>query len=544
MLTMLIVDDNPMDREGVQHLIPWNQLGIEVIGSAINGEEGLRKCLELKPDMVITDVAMPVMDGIQMAGAIRAELPDTRFLFMSCFDEFSYVKNALKYNAHGYVLKPIKTDEMMEAVGKAIADIQHERLQSNRLTDLRVQVEQSMPVLRERFIQELVFQTGHYDQASFSERLRFLGIAEDRMFTIVHIGLEMEKSGHPGGAGSVDHFYLTGCLLRNRFADTFAARYENFVIMQDLTAVSFMLFFDDWKEEDSISELLGLVDQYKEAVTTELEAPVLIVIGDFMPRLQEAYLQYEQIKLATSSRFYSGANRIILVSEVKAQDTPPEYDLKALRLQLAALLETEHTDGKATEAFLNTYFASEYRYPSYFYKGLSFAIVTVLHSLLLEKNESLLSVMNDMEGIWKELEHSETVEGIRGKLTNIIHSVCGHLSRSHVGKYGKIVADIKELVDQNYGAYTNVEQVVMPLYLSAAHANAIFKQQTGKTIFEYLIDKKIEVAKQKLRDPYIKIYEVAEHIGYRSKSYFTTVFKEYTGMTPKQYMDLHSGLEQ
>ena len=112
-------------------------------------------------------------------------------------------------------------------------------------------------------------------------------------------------------------------------------------------------------------------------------------------------------------------------------------------------------------------------------------------------------------------------------------------SKAESGRYQKIVDDIKLIINERYAVIDNVGQIVNPLFISASHANLIFKQQTGQTIFDYLIKRRMEIAKQMLMDPYRKIYEIVEKTGYKANSHFTSVFKEYTGLTPKQFRDKH-----
>lgn len=121
MYRMLVVDDNDFDREGVCNLVDWKALGIEVVGTAINGEDGYAKAMELSPDFILTDVSMPRMNGIQMTKKIIKTNPGIRFIYMSCFDEFDYVQNAINLDVCDYVLKPVDLTKLEEAAKKVIA---------------------------------------------------------------------------------------------------------------------------------------------------------------------------------------------------------------------------------------------------------------------------------------------------------------------------------------------------------------------------------------------------------------------------------------
>ena len=173
--------------------------------------------------------------------------------------------------------------------------------------------------------------------------------------------------------------------------------------------------------------------------------------------------------------------------------------------------------------------------PEPYIKSLSFSIINIVQTVLLEKNESLGSIFDSETSMYVKLSRFETILDIRQWLINILEIVRQYLNRNGNSRFKKIVEDIKAEIDRNFSEISNIDQIVKPLYISASYANAIFKQHTGSTIFDYLLNKRMETAKKMLTDPSYKIYEIAEKIGYKDKSYFSWVFKEFTGLTPKQY---------
>ena len=356
---VLLVDDNPADREGIRDLIDWESIGQRIAGLAANGREGLELVRRLKPDILLTDVSMPIMNGLELSAQVNRELPETRILFMSCFDEFEYVREAMRNKAHAYILKPIRVEELTEELDKIRRVMDEEQRRAASVRALREQAAIAMPSM-------------------------------------------------PQLRARLDH----------------------------------------------------LVDH---------GAP-----GDI-------------------------------------------------------------------EAFVEAWYGPETEQPGPHEKTLSFAIVNGLQVLLLERGRTLHDVFGDDAALFAKLNRYETILDIRRWVFNLIDGVRLDLHPEEGSRNRRIVEDIRAFIEANHARIDSVEEVARHLYMSAGHANVLFKQQTGTSIFDELTRVRMEKAKAMLADPYVKVYEVAERVGYRSKSHFTAVFRDFTGMTPKQYADRRKG---
>ena len=138
MLRALLVEDNLYDRNGILNHIPWKDLGISEMDIGVNGAQGLAKAREHRPDIVITDISMPVMDGMEMIKKLGEEFPGIKYIIMSCHDEFDFVKAAINLNVSSYILKPVDLNELTEAVRKAVSEVKKEmnlRIDEQRLKE-------------------------------------------------------------------------------------------------------------------------------------------------------------------------------------------------------------------------------------------------------------------------------------------------------------------------------------------------------------------------------------------------------------------------
>lgn len=534
MFSILIVDDNLYDREGVRDMVDWASLGICVTGMASNGLEGLNKALELKPEFILTDVAMPLLDGIKMTEKIKEQLPQTKFIFMSCFDEFDYVKNAISLDVGAYVLKPIDIEELIKAIEKIkkirTTEIENETNQE----ELKAKIKESLPVLQEQLVRDLI-QGKTADLEALESRMKYLGFPYKSNFIIVMIQIDNYEVNY--GNAPAEERYMMIYSVKSIVEQAILKEYQGYLLIQDISNLCAIIYGEWTDRKEALNNLLSCCYQCKEMINEQLNMRLTIGISDFTKSLSDIPKIFESARYAVKSKFYGEGNRIILASEVKQPDVFYNYNFGELKQDIGIILEKGNRE--AILILLDKYCSVDSGYSETFIKSLYFSILNAVQILLSERNESLGRIFDDELMIWEKLSKFETILDIRQWLVNILLSVKEYLDNRNLNRYQNIVEDIKKVIEQKYASIENIEQIVEPMYISGSHGNFIFKKETGKTIFEYLITVRMEKAKVILKDPYCKIYEISEAVGYISKSYFGSLFKEYTGMTPKQYRDKH-----
>lgn len=176
MLKLLVVDDNNRDRRVAREMSIWQDLNIQVIGEAANGHLALEQIEHLRvPDIVLTDVSMPYMDGMTLSKKLQQEYPRVHVLFMSYYEEFEYARNAISVHADAYIVKPLREKEVRAAVEKALDVIYRERNRQSEQKDLQKRLEQAMPVLREDFMRSLLLE-GEFSKEEIREQLNYFGL--------------------------------------------------------------------------------------------------------------------------------------------------------------------------------------------------------------------------------------------------------------------------------------------------------------------------------------------------------------------------------
>lgn len=536
MFSILIVDDNHSDRVGIRGLIDWDALGVEVAGMAVDGLEGYDMAMRLRPDFVLTDVSMPVLDGIGMTEKIKAELPDTKFIFMSCFDDFEYLKGAISLEVYGYILKPIHLAELTAAISKVVQLKREELDKARDQLLLRKRVQESLPVLREQLFRDLLYGKLE-DEEEIRGRLTDLGIdLTDKSCAVLFLQIDNFDLSYPELTGENRHLLIFG--VQKCAEETILREFAGYATCQRHNSLVVVLILDAAGQAGAMDRIVDHSNRCKECVSSSLGVTLTIGISDPASGAASLPQAFESAQYAATSKFFSSGNRIIMASEVREPEQDFQYDIMDVKRRLEKIIESGETSD--VHSFIEERYRSETYYPQTYIQSLTYSIVNVIQTCLLERSESYGSVFGDELSVWNKLQKFETVSDIKAWLIELIETVREFFAKKESGRYQKIVDDIKSIIERRYAEIENVNEIVSSLYISTSHANLIFKQHTGQTIFDYLIMKRMEVAKELLLDPYVKIYEIAERTGYKTPSYFASVFKEYTGLTSKQFRDKHS----
>ncbi|RAV18901.1 response regulator [Paenibacillus contaminans] len=536
MYTMLIVDDNPNDRSGITELIDWEEEFIEVVGTAINGEDGFHKAIALKPDLVLTDVSMPIQNGIEMTEMIKQELPDTQFIFMSCFDDVEYLQSAINLDVCAYVLKPIVIPELVKAVGKMRKLKEVDMKREKHEAELVALVEQSLPLLQEQFLKEL-FYSSAWDGNELAARMKYLKMdLECEQYCVFCV--QIDNYGIHYTNESMDQRHLLIYRLQKCVQEAITNPHDScFLASQGYDRIVGIKKYSKSDISGNLDDITECANHCMELANQRLGLHVTIGISGLSDNLNDVAEQYGRAEYAVKSKIYSSGNRIIFHSEVYEPDHQVHYNYKNMYDELRNVVMG--CDEASKLKFMETYLSQEAKFTENYIKSISYTIVNILHTILVENGKRFGDIFEDDFTIWRNLSLIETFADIKQFIMNTIHSVCDCLNKYN-GKRNSIVDDIKAVIDEKYAEIENVNQIVEKMFISASHANLVFKQVTGSTIFDWVTAKRMEIAKQMLLNPYVKIYEIPEKIGYKTGAHFRSVFKGYTGTTPKQYQEKYS----
>lgn len=536
MFKLLIADDEAGSREWLAQEIPWEEHEICLVGPAVDGIEAWKMVQDERPELILTDIRMPGMDGIELARSALDMNPYTRILVISGYDEFAYAKTCLELGVSGYILKPSPPEEILQAVLKERNLLIAKRADEAARKLLQSQLENSIPVLREHFLRDLLH--GEVEESNLPERLGFLNLSFKPEQPCIALLLEVEDSTGLYLNYDEKERQLTWFLM-NRIAQTnlgdwgFAARLER----GGVGAIIFgSVEYQDKELEEMANQIArSILDQAR----LNLPSALVIGIGEVAPDLTRIYHSFEQAKQALSFHSQFGVEAIVNHSSCYHGEKPLHIFLPIDEEKLSTSLES----GKSTgiNSILQNLFEedlSKQESPKTLdqYREIGWILTGILIRISQRAGLSMKEILEGAD--YALLLHGGLTgkpdEMIRwweiqfGRLGHAIHKLRSNSQRT-------CIRQVKEYIDQHLAESVTLSKAANSVYMSPSYLSRLFREQTGESFSEYVTRRKMEVARCLLEEGKKKVYEVAIAVGYTDPAYFGRVFRQYFNVTPNDY---------
>ncbi|CUX36183.1 response regulator transcription factor [Clostridium sp. C105KSO13] len=518
-MKLLIVDDEELTREGLIASLDWESLGVAQILQADDGIHALNIAHLQKPDIILCDVRMPRMDGIQLVERLEEFLPDTSVIFMSGYSDKEYLKAAIKLKAINYVEKPLDPLEIKEAVLEA-----KERRQQKRRTRLNENLYSMETTSHLALLFTKPFKENVEKISQLTDELS-LRLKPGSSFTTYIIKL---KTNEP------DSSLLSN--IRNDFSD-FLAHYHLQALYIQLHAI-YHVFHIIGNYEPS-STAFNAIEQYlKEQFYTFGDA--FIGRGETVAGVGKVYHSYTTAVVALQSSFFFEPGTILSVSDMRtspATHGAGDY-MEDITLHFAEALLTG--DRGSCESLLKDL------YSNYFQNCTLFPnqVKDLYYKLFMSINDSRVKLKLNWESgedstqecIIEHLENCFTYQELHQMLVSKTEHFFQSID-SYVPEDSTIFL-IKDYISKNYTKDTlSIKEISDHVFLSASYMCTYFKNQTGSTLNQYLTEYRMEKAMQLLADVRFQIADISSKVGYSNGNYFSKSFKKFTGLSPSKYRE-------
>lgn len=517
-MKLLIVDDEELTRVGIVTSFDWKLYGITSIYQAEDGLQGLSIAKKNTPDIVLSDVRMPRMDGIEMANRIRSILPDCHIIFMSGFSDREYLKAAIKLKAITYIEKPIDLEEMSLAFQEIIQKHKTNELVKNS-TDIYLQ-DQS-----KRFLQDLISLDFNYSQESEYYKTVLQSVGVENTGSAV-CSVMILKSCTPLSALPSFEYGSFMNTIRLEFPIPncrciIADRQDEYIV--------FLLFYKEKLREDKLLHIGQVLSSSFSHLSKNF-----IAIGKAICGLQYFSKSYQSAVILLQSAFFYDYNSVLTepskeISKVLNTDEIIEDVRSALSSRnkekcLSISNSLFHSLKNTHVVLVDTVRAVYYKLFLLLQENAMNFRLTLAppgeHFDYVLGQVSSIPILNELHGLWleklnlfftdnlKQSEESSTVYMIK-------EYIAGHFSNEHLS-----VRDISNHV-----------------FLSSTYVCTIFKNETGQTLNQYITEYRVEYAKKLLKDPRYKITDISLKVGYSDGNYFGKIFKKSVGMSPSEFRE-------
>ena len=523
MYRMMIVDDQMREIEGIKRILDWSLLGIEIVGTARNGKEGVEEALRLKPDIIITDIVMHSMDGLEMANIINQSLPQVKFLFISCFDDFKFVSRAINNGAYGYVLKPILPGELQTAIMK-IMNVCEKEKRNYELILQKQKINESISILKESFYKNLLLGLFENEKDILSQG-NFFGINISACVYAVGC-IELECNNEE------ENIFFHGVRISNILSKQYENDQNVFVILMDMHHIALLLCED----RDSVSKirknLIAKIQDALDFIEKNFDISASAGIGSSTTDLRGISLSYRESLKALQFKFYYSRQQVIDIQDVSFNFEEFKLDIASLNENLKHIIFSGEKD--MVKGFVDSLLNTDA--PQDTLKYIVYTVINTIQLILLQTQQNMEIILGSYKDIINCISSLKNIEELREWLIKNIVYIINYIVEKNKYENMDIVLKMEDYIRNNFYLQIMLQDVADYVFLSPSYANHLYKSVYGKTVHQRIEELRLELAAKLLIDKKdMKIFKIAEKAGYCNSSYFINVFKKAYGCTPADY---------
>ncbi|WP_238858927.1 MULTISPECIES: response regulator [unclassified Clostridium] len=530
---IMIVDDEEEIRLGIIKKIDWEANGFIVVGDAENGQDALEKAEKLQPDVIMTDIKMPFMDGLELGKKLVELMPSTKIIVFSGCDDFEYAHKAIKINVVEYVLKPINSAELIEVLVRLKEQLDREYNEKRNLETLYKHYIKSLPVIREQFLVGAI--EGRINEEQWHEQMEELGI--EFKYKHLTVGI-IQADGTLSFEENLNSFSgqkesaLTPISIK-KIVDENVGKYCKFISFIYSGMVIVMGNFE--KKEDILLFIKGINEVckvYKRIMSLTISAG----IGYVYSNPSQIRFSYRTAQNALDYRFILGAGKAIYIDDVEPDNSIQlQLDEKEERSMLNAIkISSEDEISEAIDSLFKK--TEDLLLPFNQYRIYLMEIMTSLLKLVQTYAFDIEEIFGENFNAYSYLESFNSIHEVKKWIIEKAIRINSYIKRERINSSMMLIEKAKQYIKENYSDYdVSVEKLCSKLHVSPTYFSTMFKKETGTSFVNYLTATRLEEAVKLLNTTDDKTYMIAEKVGYPEANYFSYVFKKQFGVSPSKY---------
>ena len=534
-IKVFLVEDEMVIRRGIKNSIDWEKEGYIFCGEASDGELAYPMIIKEKPDILITDIRMPFMDGLELCKLVKKELPNIKILILSGYDEFDYAKEAIRLGVTEYLLKPISSGKLLEALNGVSESIRREKEDKDLVRKYMEEMRENTEHEKQKFFEQMIagnlsmadaLETGKKYEMNLSAGMYNLLLFR---FTL---GEENRKSGELLGEAEYAIEKLTE---RLEYVFEFQRGVEGW---------AFLLMADN--EEQMSERVKELSKDLEEIMKNYSTIAYFGGIGQPVARLRELEESFREAERALAARFTMELNRIISVEDIRmAQNVDTLDDIEITSFgeieKTRTMLEKFLNNGAEDEIdeFVDVYINE---LPEENLKSVLMRqyIIMDAYIVMMSFCEKIEGIEGEMQAQSEELKNSmktiQTLEEIKNYIRMLLKKIIGVRDTISGRRYPNIIEIAKDQIRKTYMSdEISLNTIAAEVGMSPSYFSSIFSKEMGKTFVEYLTEIRMDRAKELLMCSSMKTSEIGYEVGYKDPHYFSYIFKKTQNCTPKEF---------
>ena len=531
-IKVFLVEDEMVIRNGIVKSINWEKEGYRLVGEASDGELAYPMILKEKPDILLTDIKMPFMDGLELSRLVKQELPDTKILIFSGYDEFEYAKEAIRIGVTEYLLKPVSSEQLLEVMRRISKQIEQDREEREMLRQYQEDMKENVERERQNFFSHVI-----RGEVSIGEAVK-----------------NGKKYGMDLSAGfySIILFKIFSTPEENIVSEHIWKICEKIETKVDEIpyAYYFQRGIDGWvflltaeSKEQMEERQKNLCDCLAEIMKNERKVEYFGGIGKPVERIRNLGQSFRDAERIFAERFTRQSNQFLSGFEKMDVYKDDEFQIKDLGDvgKLREMIEKFLNNGtkEELEEFMDTYFIrmKEDKLQSTLMRQY---IIMDIYIVIMSFCEKIDAVNHDYqqetEKLKSTIQNMNSVSEIRLYITYMLNQAIELRDSISKKRYADIIKAAEKMISEHYmSEEISLNSVADSVGMSPSYFSSVFSKESGKTFVEFLTETRMEKAKELLMCSTLKTSEIGYEVGYKDPHYFSYIFKKTQGCSPKDY---------
>jgi two-component system response regulator YesN len=530
MNTLLIVDDEHIEREALQYIIERNCSGIDQIVQAPNGREALRLAVEMKINILLLDIKMPGISGIEVAKTIKHLLPDCKIVILTAFDYFEYAHQALQIGVKDFILKPVANDVIIPLINSLVVELEQERESRQSHDEISVKLALATKSLEHQFITTLLYEADQLEQVK--EYMSALQIEQLSGFTIcASITAYMSQS-------DLEHAMrrqLIKIRCTNKIRELFEKHLFTCIPYEKGERLFLFVFDNNPNDETTDSHIQSICEELCENLRREVYVETSYVIGNRFDTIAKLRAAYQQVNWVSKHEF-ALRNRIIHYREVEQVHLQNnKYPSEKEQQLFDQLLEGKR---EAVLELMDEIFSSL----TLIYDHLPMLKMKI-YELMILSNRAVFPEGHPIDKPYgdplTELWSAEHLSTIRSMFIEHFHALLDDIQMAKLDydRAGTLIDKVCSYIDEHYMDELTLEEMSKLINYSPSYLSRVFKLSKQISFVDYITTIRLAKSYELLKNPIYTVKDVSLQVGFKDSNYFTRVFKKECGMTPTEYRD-------
>ncbi|GGH23930.1 response regulator [Paenibacillus segetis] len=545
MYKLILVDDEEDVREGLLGLIDWESIGYQVMDTAENGKEAAESVDKFFPDVVVTDIQMPFMNGLQLSEWIRCHYPATKIIILTGYDEFEYAQKAIRLGIDEYILKPFSAGELVEVLQKVKGQLDEEMAAKENVQLLTEHYQKNLPILQSLFLSSLM--SRRLPASEIREKSLYYDLdlnGQNYLVSVICIDSITKASNAPfrstkwSGSVSLRETHDTELQLFAvlNIAEEIVRREESSKAFIHHDEVVVLSIYEGSHVENVANRTFQLLEEVLYSVERYLKLTVTIGVGSVISDIGDIQSSYNEAQQALDYRLILGNNKVIWIEDVETRnwtklsfgEMKEKEMIRCLKVgsdqELLDLLDDHF------HALIDSQVSNQ-DFQVYLLEMLT-AVIKASKDIRVDLDQ----LFGDNVTLLGQLSRFTLAEEAKSWFVGICMKLKNHITSNRQSSYNKLVVEAREYILANYSENDiSITKVCNHLHISTGYFSNIFKKEMKMTFVSYLMGVRMDAALDLLRSSDMKAFEIAEAVGFTDPNYFSFCFRKNFGISPKEY---------